>query len=306
MSSFSTALSSQAFSNTPTPTPKQLLQTLFPFLKVAAAYAQHIQPHIAARPAKEGYTSIFGSALSDADLSIQTMIEVSLLGNFPSIRFYGEEHEQSYNTRYFRAITLGPQDDYLITLDPIDGTRYYLDGHDNYQILLGILNRDEFAGAIALTPSQNLFCYGLHGQGLWQGHLNEAFEDARPLQLSPPKPTILLGLRMGYLRPALEAHYTVLDVDSSYAAEVKIPNVNGILTGDLAGVIIRSSQFIDGALLGFLAQEGGCQVSTHTGATLPPLHECDRYSRPGLVMARSPEVHHHLLQALQTTPAPAA
>lgn len=286
------------------PNPKQILKTLFPFLRVSAAYANHIQPHIAARPEKEGHASIFGAALSDADLSIQTMLEVALLGTFPHLRFYGEEYEQTYNTKYFRAIDLGPQDDYLITLDPIDGTRYYLDGHDNYQILLGILNRDEFEGAIALTPAQNLFCYALRDQGVWEGQLDEGFDNARPMQIGTPKPIVFLGWGTEYLRPALETHYTVLDVATSYSAETRIPNVNGMLSGELAGVVIRSGKFIDGALLAFLAQEAGSMVTTHTGAPPPPLHQCEDYSRPGLVMATSEAVHRHLLHALQTVPNP--
>ncbi|HEY9858651.1 MAG TPA: inositol monophosphatase family protein [Candidatus Obscuribacterales bacterium] len=140
-----------------TPSPRLFLETLFPYLKVAAAYACQIQAKIVAHPAKDASDDFFAAALSDADLSIQTLVEVALLGTFPNIRFYGEEYEQSYNTQYFRSIELGPQDDYLVTLDPIDGTQFYLDGHSNYQIILSILNRDEFEAAIALSPAQNTY-----------------------------------------------------------------------------------------------------------------------------------------------------
>jgi 3'-phosphoadenosine 5'-phosphosulfate (PAPS) 3'-phosphatase len=34
---------------------------------------------------------------------------------------------------------LGDKNDYLVTLDPIDGTQFYLDGHSNYQIILSVL-----------------------------------------------------------------------------------------------------------------------------------------------------------------------
>jgi myo-inositol-1(or 4)-monophosphatase len=91
------------------PTPRQILTTLLPYLKTAGIYAQQIQSRIAAQPEKESPAgNIFSAALSDADLSIQTMIEVVLLGTFPEIRFFGEEYAQSYNTKYFRATDLGP------------------------------------------------------------------------------------------------------------------------------------------------------------------------------------------------------
>jgi len=281
------------------PSPRQILEALFPYLKVAASYATQIQPFIRDRPSKEGFDSIFGAALSDADLSIQTLIEVALLGTFPHLRFFGEEHEQTYNTKYFRAITLGPEGDYLITLDPIDGTRYYLDGHNNFQILLGILDRDEFAGAIALTPAQNTFCYALHGEGVWSGSLDEGFEQAQPLKMGDRNPTLFLGWGLAPLKEHLPPHYKVLAVEEDYSAEVQIPNVNGILTGDLSGVVIRSGKFIDGALLAFIAQELGCIVTTHDGAAPPPLHECENYGRPGLVIAASDAIHQDLLAALQ-------
>ena len=101
-------------------TPRQILTTLLPYLKTAGAYAQQIQAQIQAQPDKaDKGDNFFASALSDADLSIQTMMEVVLLGLFPQVRFFGEEYEQTYNTKYFRAIDLGEPGDYLITLDPI-------------------------------------------------------------------------------------------------------------------------------------------------------------------------------------------
>ncbi|WP_281062893.1 inositol monophosphatase family protein, partial [Limnoraphis robusta] len=146
----------------PTPTPRQILETLLPYLRVAAGYARQLQPLIRALPAKDG-DNFFAEALTDADLSIQTLVEVALLGTFPNIRFYGEEHELSGNTKYFRSIELGEKGDYLVTLDPIDGTKFYLDGHNNYQIILTVLNSDEFEAVLAISPTLNTYYYALRG-----------------------------------------------------------------------------------------------------------------------------------------------
>ncbi|MCS6814008.1 MAG: inositol monophosphatase family protein [Cyanobacteria bacterium] len=280
-----------------TPTPWGILETLFPYLRVAAAYANHIQSRIVARPAKDGYDNFFGAALSDADLSIQTMVEVALLGTFPDIRFYGEEHEQSYNTKYFRAIDLGEKDDYLVTLDPIDGTQSYLDGHSNYQIILTVLNRDEFEAAIAITPAQGTYYYALRGKGCWQGTLDDGLESAQPLRVGTIGNTVLLGWGMEALALTLQEHYHVIDIATSYSTMVQIPNVNGMLSGELAGAVIRAGKFIDGAAIAFLAEEAGAIVTTLTGEPPPPLYTCQNYERPGLVIAASPTVHEHLLAA---------
>lgn len=284
------------------PTPRQILETLLPHLRTAAAYARQIQSRIAARPEKAA-DSFFAAALSDADLSIQTLIEVALLGAFPDIRFYGEEYEQSYNTKYFRAIDLGETGDYLVTLDPIDGTRFYLDGHSNYQIILSVLNWDTYEAAIAITPAQNLYCYALRGQGCWQGSLETNLEDCQPLQITEPSSTILLGWGMERLAPKLSDRYSVIKVSTDYSKTQQIPNFFGTLTGELAGAVFRAGQWIDGAALAFLAQEAGCLVSTHKGTPLPPLHTCKDYRFEGLLVATSQEVHQHLVEAIQQTKA---
>ena len=69
------------------PTPQQMLETLWPFLEVAATYARHLQAQMRAHPAKAGADNPFAAALTDADLSIQTLVEVVVLGTFPQLTF---------------------------------------------------------------------------------------------------------------------------------------------------------------------------------------------------------------------------
>ena len=135
--------------------PRTILETLLPHLKAAAGYARFLQPKIAALPDKDGGDSFFSAALTEADLAIQNFVEVALLGHFPNIRFYGEEYKSSPNTKYFRAVDFGEKDDYLITLDPINGTKFYIDGHSNYQIILSIINTDDYEAVIAISPSED-------------------------------------------------------------------------------------------------------------------------------------------------------
>jgi myo-inositol-1(or 4)-monophosphatase len=279
------------------PTPRQILDTLLPPLRLAAGYASHIQTKIVAQPAKAG-PNPFSMALTDADLSVQTFVEVALLGSFPNIRFYGEEFEQSYNTKYFRAIDLGPEGDYLVTLDPIDGTLFYMDGFPNYQIILTVLNADGFEAVLALSPAEDQYFYALRGQGTQVGQLAQDLEDCAPLGLSP-HPTVLLGTRMAPLKAQLSDRYTVISVSEDYSAEQQIPNVNGLLKGQVGGVILAAGKFIDGAALAFLAQEAGGIVTDHQGQPLPRLDECENYAWPGVAIAATPAIHRDLLKALE-------
>jgi fructose-1,6-bisphosphatase/inositol monophosphatase family enzyme len=283
----------------PAPTPRQILETLLPYLRVAAGYARQLQPLIRALPAKDG-DNFFAEALTDADLSIQTLVEVALLGTFPNIRFYGEEHELSGNTKYFRSIELGEKGDYLVTLDPIDGTKFYLDGHNNYQIILTVLNSDEFEAVLAISPALNTYYYALRGEGTFTGSLEDNLDACVPVQLNSPEPIILLGWGMSEFKPLLQKNYDVIDVGNDYSLETQIPNHNGILSGCICGTVLRSGKFIDGAALAFLAQEAGCIVTTHDGSSPPPLNTCENYTRPGLLVAASESVHRHLLEAAKT------
>lgn len=281
------------------PTPRQILETLFPALKLAAAYAQQIQSRISAQPEKVQAENPFSAALSDADLSIQTFVEVALLGTFPQIRFFGEEFEKSYNTKYFRAIELGPPGDYLVTLDPIDGTRFYLDGHSNYQIILTVMDTDAFAAAIALTPAEDYCTYAIRGEGTFAGSLSDELHQFQPLVIGQSKNQIFLGSKVGQLAPHLRDRYTVIDILADYAPDRPTPNVNGLLTGELTGAALASGKWIDSAALAFMAQEAGCLLTTWDGAPLPPLSTCEDYQWPGLLIASTKAVHSDLLAAVK-------
>ncbi len=280
------------------PTPRLILETLLPHLRVAAGYARFLQPKIVALPDKEAAENFFAAALTDADLAIQNLVEVVMLSSFPNTRFYGEEYKSSPNTKYFRSIELGEQDDYLVTLDPIDGTKYYMDGHSNYQIIVSILNAADYEAVLAISPAENIYFYALRGEGAFKGKLEMSLEECAPFSLtSTPEKTILLGTTMGSLAPALKDKYQVIDPNIDYSNSIQVPNLNGMFSGLLSGAVKQNGQFIDGGALAFLAREAGCIVTTLNGFPLPPLNVCENYCLPGMIIATSKTVHQDLLEA---------
>jgi len=281
------------------PSPRKILQTLLPHLRVAAGYAQQIQNKIISLPDKDAGGNFLSAALTDADLSIQTLVEVALLGTFPELHFYGEEYEKSRNTKYFTSTKLGTKDNYLITLDPIDGTKYYLDGFNNYQIILGILNESHYEALITVSPAQDCYYYTLKDRGVFKGKLEQDLNECQPLEITNPSPHILLGWGMAHLKPALQDKYRVIDIENSYSSSQQFPNYNGIFSGDLIGWITKRGKFIDSAALAFMAQENGCIVTGLDGLPLPPLYTCKNYSYEGAIIANSPQLHQDLLAACQ-------
>lgn len=278
--------------------PQEILQTLLPHLRVAAGYARQIQTKITSLPAKEAGDNFLSAALTDADLAIQNLVEVALLGTYPDLGFYGEEYEKSRNTKYFSTTELN-SNNYLITLDPIDGTRYYLDGYNNYQIILSILNVDSYEAVMAISPGQNCYYFTIKNQGVYKGNLAQDLRECIPLKIIKPKPAILLGWGMAHLKSAFKDEYQVIDIENSYSESIQFPNYNGIFSGDLIGWITKRGKFIDSAALAFMAQQYGCIVTGLDGLPLPPLHTCKNYSYNGAIVGNSTQVHQDLLTVCQ-------
>lgn len=281
-------------------TAKEILVALLPFLKVAGAYADQIQQRIASHPDKFDGDHFFANALTDADLSIQTFMEVTLLAKFPNARFYGEEYEKSYNTKYFRAIDLGPQGDYLITLDPVDGTRYYMDGHPNYLIILTVLNADNFEAAIALSPANDCYYYSLRGRGTFVGSLDDDLDQCKPLQIAEPGNKIVLGWSLSDIADQVRSHYPVINLKTDYSPDRPVPPINGLLTGEVAGVILANAQLIDTAAIAWMAKEMGYCLTTYEGRPLPPLSTCENYRRSEIIVSATETMQQALIEIMQS------
>lgn len=281
------------------PSPKEILSELLPFLKVAGAYAQEIQKRIAIHPDKYDGDHLFANALTDADLSIQTFIEVTLLAKFPNVRFYGEEYEQTYNTKYFRAIDLGDQGDYLVTLDPIDGTRYYMDGHPNYLVMMTVVNADGFEAAIALSPANNCYYYALRGKGTFVGSMEDDLDECKPLKIEDPGERVVLGTALSPIADKVRSHYPVIDLKTEYSSEIPVPPINGLLTGEVAGVILASAQFIDTAALAWMASEMGYPMTTYEGKPLPKPSECENYRITEVIVSANETMQNKLIEIMR-------
>ncbi|MEM8639560.1 MAG: inositol monophosphatase family protein [Cyanobacteria bacterium P01_G01_bin.54] len=283
------------------PTPRDILVTLLPHLRVAAHYAHEIQQRIRAQPEKEAGHNVFATALTDADLSIQTFFEVLLLGSFPQLRFYGEEYEKTYNTKYLRGIDFGEDETYLLTLDPIDGTRCYMDGHTTYQIILGILSKQGHEAALSIHPASDEYFWALRGQGTKRGAITQDLEDCELLKLGETPPEIYFSWSMENYAEPLRDRYTIASLAESYSPEQGMNVFSTILQGKLCGGVLRAGRFLDTWPLAFLAQEAGAIVTTFAGEPVPPAQTHQKYELPSLLVATTTAVHQDLLTAVADT-----
>ena len=160
-------------------------------------------------------------------------------------------------------------------------------------------NTDDYEAVLAMSPAYEAYYYGLRGQGTFKGPLSADLADCPLLKLAAPPNRVMVGSRLAALKPVLSDRYEVISISEDYSPEVRVPTINGILTGELAGVVLAMGQLIDGAALAFLAREAGYIVTTLTGEPLPPLSSCQNYRIPGLIMAATPELHQDLVAAAE-------
>lgn len=274
-------------------TPQEIITYLLPFVATAGSYSAQIQKEVGMHDAKPGET-IFHSALSDADVTIQAYIEVALLAKFPHVSFFSEEQEQSLNRKYFA-------DDYEleVLLDPIDGTRSYVDSREQYQVIVTIHDRTQIVGAICHMPRRG-HCYtAVRGGGAFI--LTEE-EVRRAAQGKRHSVAGALGPVLVFNRPdlveKLSPHVEVVDLLTSYLETPGEHNMTDLIEGRASATLHAPCQGIDGGALALIASEAGAVVSDFSGKPLASFRTCPKRTVPDSLVATSAELHNRIVAAL--------
>lgn len=76
---------------------------------------------------------IDGSPVTELDLFLSSHIELLMEKNFPGVTFYSEEKFSDWKFP-------------LLALDPLDGTKEYIDGRDEWAISIGVFENENFEG----------------------------------------------------------------------------------------------------------------------------------------------------------------
>ncbi len=74
-----------------------------------------------------------GSPVTELDLALSAQIELLMEEHFPNTTFYSEEKFSSWSFP-------------LLALDPLDGTREYIEGRDDWAISIGVFPTEKFQG----------------------------------------------------------------------------------------------------------------------------------------------------------------
>lgn len=272
------------------PSPAALIDWALPLIRQAGRYALRIQDQIGLQPAKSQYESPFAQALTDADLSIQTALEIALLAHYPDLSFFGEEEDKSYNAKYFANTS-----PYWVLLDPVDGTRFYMDGHPNFNIILSLLGPEGFEGAIVALPGLDQIFYADRERGAW---VQTAGSSPQPLQFSQPDP-VIVTYQGPEIRQWVEPEFKVVDISQDYAAETGCLGVSAVLTGQACGIYGKTCALIDWGAIAYIVERAGGRVSDRSGAAVSLAGVGPRYRYPTLVTVVDPQLHQQIVARLR-------
>ncbi len=269
-----------------------MVEFYLPVLVTAGDYARGIQPRISGPPAKPGQNA-WVQAITDADQSVQTFVEVATLARFPTAGFYGEEQEQSRNTGYFplAAVT-------KVWLDPINGTFLYQNQRPGWDIILSITRHGQLLAAISYMPVRGRFYLAIRGHGAFTGDR----DTQRIGQMSPLATASGSRACVTYQAPIalaqLRRRWDAFDIVDDDDPRREFDNLNDLFTGRLAAYASEAADLLDWGAMAFIVTQAGGVASDLDGQ---PFDGFDNFQlrSTDLLVATTPAVHAELLATLR-------
>jgi fructose-1,6-bisphosphatase/inositol monophosphatase family enzyme len=268
-----------------------MVEFYLPVLVTAGDFAREIQPRVSGPAAKPGQNP-WVQAITDADQSVQTFVEVATLARFPSAGFYGEEQDQSRNARYFPA-DAGT----MVWLDPINGTFLYQSQRPGWDIILSITRGGRLLAAISYMPVRERFYLAVLGHGAFTGDRH-----SRQLGAMSPLSTVSgSSVCLTYQAPdalaRLRRQWDAFDIVDDYDPERGFDNLNDMFTGRLAAYASNSADLLDWGAMAFIVTQAG---GIATGLDGRPFDGFEHFHRGStdMLVAVTPDLHAALLESL--------
>ncbi len=147
-------------------------ETILTHLREQALEAGDIMRHFYRNPACKVYIKPDGSKVTDADLTISTMVQQRSAAAFPHILLYSEETNPKP--------IIEPGNNYFI-IDELDGTSYFADSTTGFAHLAAYYDATQgFAIGVLYYPLEDILLYSLKGQGAFMEKNGEKIQLQAP------------------------------------------------------------------------------------------------------------------------------
>ena len=114
--------------------------------KIMVGEISHIDEIVRRFPQAEIKFKEDGSPVTELDLALSAHIEQLMEENFPQTTFYSEENFSEWKFP-------------LLALDPLDGTREYIEGRDEWSLSIGVFLNESFEGEGWIYNPKTKECY---------------------------------------------------------------------------------------------------------------------------------------------------
>lgn len=204
-----------------------------------------------------------GSPVTSADYAVDAFLRARLAAIAPGIAYHSEEDEAGW---------LGGAAGRTFVIDPIDGTRAFVDGRSDWCIALGLLEAGVPVLGMIFVPAEGLFFHAHQGGG--------AFLNETPLTAPAPN----AALSASGPKPAIEALSRRIDAPLLHAPRVHALAYRLVkpLTGAFDLCLARPGAH-DWDILGAdcILREAGAGLIDDRGA--PPVYTLDGGAHGALV-----------------------
>ncbi len=160
--------------------PQHFLETVLPIVRQCAAASRVFYGDVA-DVGKKADSSLTGrqaqqasSVLTVLDAAFQDLILGVVHSRFPGIRCIAEERTP------MRRAFAGNDSEYVVILDPIDGTLHFQRGDAPYHVCVGLAHRGRMLAAAVARPNEDKLFTAVRGKGAW---LQRGTRAARRLRL---------------------------------------------------------------------------------------------------------------------------
>ncbi len=218
------------------------------------------------------------SPVTEADRAAEMCIRGRLLERFPDHGMYGEEYGN-----------VNPDAEYLWLVDPIDGTKSFIQAYGFFSTQIALLHRGVLIVGVSCAPAMNELAWAANGEGAWLNGDRLKVSSVTAIEAA----TISSGNIQSLARSGnWEAYRELMSNADRTRGYGDFYHYHRLAAGQIDAVLESDINILDIAALTVIVREAGGLVTGLDGSPI------DIDSRS--ILAANPALHSKLLEQMNT------